>query len=85
MKLSMRMTKGYKLDLFIMLLSFIGWNMLSAFTLGILGLVFVNPYLYTTYAGYYNELKKNAIESGTISAAEFGEESAPVFESEFAN
>jgi len=85
MKLSMRMTKGYKGTLFVMGLSFIGWYMLSSLTFGILALVYVNPYMYTTIGGYYNELKKNAIESGTISAAEFGEEVSVVVEEEFAN
>jgi len=71
MKLSMRMTNGYKGQIFVMGLSFIGWYLLSALTFGILGLVFVNPYMYTTQAGYYVELKQKAIESGTIMADEF--------------
>ena len=85
MKLSMRMTKGYKGQLFVMGLSFIGWLLLGTLTLHILTIVFVGPYMYTTMAGYYNELKKRAIESGTISAAEFGEEVGAVVETEFAN
>lgn len=74
MKLSMRMTNGYKGEIFVMYLSFIGWYLLSFLTCGILALVYVNPYANTTYAGYYVELKRRAIESGTISPAEFGEE-----------
>ncbi|MCL1787763.1 MAG: DUF975 family protein [Defluviitaleaceae bacterium] len=80
LKLSMRMTHGYKMDLFVMFLSFIGWHLLSILTCGILSLVFVNPYLYSTHAGYYVELKKRAIESGAISPAEFGEDIEVVFE-----
>ena len=71
LKLSMRMTKGYKMDIFVMLLSFIGWSLLGLLTLGILNLVFVNPYLYTTFSGYYIELKAQAIANGIISAEEF--------------
>ena len=71
LKLSMRMTKGYKLQLFVMFLSFTGWYILGLLTLGILHIVFVNPYLYTTYAGYYVEIKEQAIADGTISAEEF--------------
>jgi len=85
MKLSMRMTKGYKGQIFVMYLSFIGWFLLGTLTLHILTIIFVGPYMSTTVAGYYNELKKNAIESGTISAAEFGEESSTVFEEVFTN
>ena len=84
-KLSMRMTKGHKGAIFVMALSFIGWYLLSGLTFGILALIFVNPYAYTTSAGYYNELKRNAIESGTISAAEFGMETAIVYEEAVVN
>ncbi|MCL2527126.1 MAG: DUF975 family protein [Defluviitaleaceae bacterium] len=70
LKLSMRMTKGHKMELFVMYLSFIGWSMLGGLTFGILNIVFVNPYLYTTCAGYYVELKQRAIASGEINAQE---------------
>ena len=66
LKLSMRMTKGYKGEIFIMQLSFIGWSLLSALTFGILGILYVNPYIYTSYAGIYAELKQSAILNGTI-------------------
>jgi len=70
-KLSMRMTQGHKMDLFIMYLSFLGWYILGLFTLNILNIVFTMPYAYTTMSGYYVELKQKAIDSGTISADEF--------------
>jgi len=57
LKLSMKMTYGYKADLFIMYLSFIGWGILSALTFGIVGIFYANPYFLTTNAGYYQELK----------------------------
>jgi uncharacterized membrane protein len=66
-KLSMRMTDGYKGELFVLDLSFIGWNMLSALTLGLLGILYVNPYYYTSKAGFYEELKTNAINTGSVS------------------
>ena len=69
-KLSMRMTKGYKGKLFVTALSFIGWLMLGALTFNILTIVFVMPYMYTTFAGFYEELKKKALETGAISASE---------------
>ncbi len=55
---SMDMTYGHKLDIFIMMLSFVGWWLLSALTFGILALVYVGPYTATSMAGLYEELKK---------------------------
>jgi len=70
LKLSMRMTKGYKGDIFVMQLSFFGWYLLNALTFGLLGIFYVNPYMYTSLAGLYEELKQNAIESGIVLAEE---------------
>ena len=72
LKLSIRMTQGHKMDLFVLLLSFIGWFILGALTLHILTVVFVLPYYYTTYAGFYTELKNKALATGVISQAELG-------------
>lgn len=66
-KISMRMTNGYKGELFVLDLSFIGWHLLSALTLGLLGLLYVNPYYYTSRAGFYEELKMNALNTGAVS------------------
>ena len=72
LKLSMRMTAGYKGELFVMYLSFIGWSILSVLTLGILGIVFVSPYFFLTCAGYFVELRDHAIRNGKISPEELG-------------
>ncbi len=66
LKISMRMTDGYKGDVFIMGLSFIGWQLLSVFTFGLLSVLYVNPYYYTSMAGLYQELKMNALNRGTV-------------------
>jgi len=71
LKLSMRMTQGHKMDLFVAYLSFIGWLLLSIITCGILAIVYVSPYMNVTFAGYYTKLKAKAIESGAVSAEEF--------------
>ena len=71
LKLSKRMTKGYRGKIFVMWLSFIGWHLLNVLTLGILGIFFVGPYMYTTMAGYFVELRNTAVASGTIHPAEF--------------
>lgn len=54
---SSKMMKGYKWDYFVLMLSFIGWDLLAIVTLGI-GYIGLNPYKETTYANYYLELKK---------------------------
>ena len=70
LKLSMRMTKGHKGKIFVMYLSFIGWGILTALTFGILCIFWTGPYMETSFAGMYDELKKNALSSGIVSAQE---------------
>lgn len=49
------MMDGYKGDLFMLGLSFIGWDMLNLLTLGI-GSFWLSPYKEATYAAFYREL-----------------------------
>ena len=70
LKLSMRMTQGYKADILVAELSFIGWLILGGLTFHILTALYVMPYMQTTMAGIYEELKDNALENGTISPEE---------------
>ena len=70
LKLSMRMTNGHKMKLFVMSLSFIGWFILGILTFGILLFVYVMPYFYATYAGYYVELRDKALADGIVSQEE---------------
>lgn len=65
------MTKGYKSDLFVLDLSFFAWYLLVACTAGI-AIIYVTPYVETTKAMYYENLKKHAIDSGLISPDSFG-------------
>lgn len=78
-KISKIITNGYKGDLFLMQLSFIGWRILSAFTVGIL-YIYVIPYIETTSAMYYENLKSNAINSGLVAPEAFGINPFPVSE-----
>lgn len=55
---SSEMMKGYKVDFFVLELSFIGWWLLAALTLGIGGL-WVAPYQKLTEANFYLSLKAN--------------------------
>ncbi len=70
LKLSMRMTDGHKGELFVAFLSFIGWHFLSTITFGIVGVVYAFPYMSTTMAGYYTELRDLALTNGIISTEE---------------
>jgi len=54
--LSKQMMTGNKWNAFVLDLSFIGWDILSGCTLGILGIFYVEPYRNLTYAALYEEL-----------------------------
>lgn len=57
LKKSRIMMKGYKMDYFIFILSFIPWLLLIIVTLGI-ATIYVTPYITVSTAIYYDELKK---------------------------
>ena len=56
--LSKTMMKGHKGEWFVMILSFLGWDILTAMTFGILS-IYTTPYKLHTFAGYYNAIKAN--------------------------
>lgn len=62
-ELSRIMMNGQKGSAFVLDLSFIGWQILSGLTLGILGILYVNPYIESTYAELYAVLRESAIQS----------------------
>ena len=53
---SRAMMKGHKFDFFWLLLSFIGWFLLGLLTLGI-GYLWLYPYMQTTAAAFYEDVK----------------------------
>lgn len=55
--ISREMMDGNKWDTFVLDLSFLGWELLSAVTLGIAGIFYVNPYEYATKAELYLKLR----------------------------
>lgn len=57
---SKEMMNGQKWNTFVLDLSFLGWDILNAFTFGLLGLFYVNPYKMLTGAALYKKLKGNA-------------------------
>jgi uncharacterized membrane protein len=70
LNLSKRMTNGYKGEIFVMYLSFIGWQILNAFTFGLLGIFFVEPYMNISLGGLFVELRGYSVASGAIHPAE---------------
>ena len=71
-ELSDQMTKGEKLDIFVLDLSFLGWILLGSLACGI-GVLFVNPYVEATNAELYAALKDKAYRNGLCTPAELGE------------
>lgn len=59
LRTSWEIMRGHKWELFVFGLSFIGWQILSGLTLGILGIFYVNPYREVSFGGYYRELSIN--------------------------
>lgn len=69
LKLSMAMTDGYKWQMFVLYLSFIGWALLAILTFG-LGFIFLTPYIQATRAALYVKLRDSAINNGLTSPEE---------------
>lgn len=63
--MSQKMMKGHKFELFCLLLSFMGWIVLSMMTLCI-GFFWLMPYMYTTLAAYYEDLKVEYESKATV-------------------
>lgn len=69
-KESMRIMEGHKMELFVIHLSFLGWQLLSLVTFG-LSTFYVTPYMSATVANFYENIK------GGYAAAE------PVYEYQY--
>jgi len=68
--ISKKMTDGHKGELFVLDLSFIGWDILTGITFGLVG-IYVLPYQYTTRALYYENFKIRAFQLGVMSEADY--------------
>ena len=62
--LSRKMMKGHKWQCFVFELSFLGWEVLGALTMGIFNVLYTNPYKTAAFTRYYAELRAEAIEKG---------------------
>ncbi|MCC3862811.1 DUF975 family protein [Terrisporobacter petrolearius] len=69
-EISKRMMKGNKWNTFVLDLSFLGWEILSGITIGILGIFYVNPYVQSTNAELYAYLREDALKNGYVSSSE---------------
>lgn len=56
--LSRKMMDGQKWKTFLLDLSFIGWDLLTLLTLGLVGVLYANPYQFSTGAELYQVLKE---------------------------
>lgn len=70
-KASMKLMDGHKMDLFLLSLSFIGWQILACLTVGI-GFLFLNPYMNAAYTVFYRSISGQQQEyTGYVPPVEF--------------
>lgn len=69
-EISKQAMNGRKWDAFVLDWSFIGWEILSAFTFGILNVFYVSPYIHATQAEFYSAVKAEAIQKGITDTIE---------------
>ena len=84
---SKKMMYGHKMRLFLLDLSFIGWALLCILTLGI-GLLWLYPYIETSHAIFYKELKAELypeMEDAGSTVAEDYADNGMEFNAEFEN
>ena len=62
--LSRRMMKGHKWQCFVFELSYVGWFILGAFTLGLTEILYSNPARTAAFSEYYAEYRRLALEGG---------------------
>lgn len=66
LSISKKITYGFKMDLFVLDLSFLAWYLLSLITGGI-ALIWILPYVQMTKTNAYHALMKNAFETNMLS------------------
>lgn len=72
---SSQLMKGHKMQYFWFALSFIGWYLLAALTLGI-GFLWLIPYYHTAKAAFYQELLEEEQKNNVVYLGETGKASA---------
>lgn len=85
-QISKAMTDGEKGNIFVLILSFLGWALIPAIVGGIfgyfnsligdmissIGMIFLYPYIHATFTELYVFLRDRAIQSGMVHPAELG-------------
>lgn len=71
--LSRKMMKGHKWQCFIFELSFIGWKILGMLTLGILDIVYTNPYMVASFSEFYVAIRQEAKSCGICGEHQLGD------------
>ncbi|MGI6664042.1 MAG: DUF975 family protein [Christensenellaceae bacterium] len=66
LQISSKIMHGHKMDLFIMHLSFLGWAILGGITCGLTEILYSAEYSAISFAGAYEELKRDALATGRI-------------------
>ncbi len=69
-EISREMMRGEKWNAFVLDLSFIGWNLLSAITFGIVGLLYSRPYQKSTWAELYKVNREKVLRNGSAAIEE---------------
>jgi len=69
-ELSEEMMRGHKWEAFVLQLSFIGWNLISSISGGLVGVFYVAPYYHATWTEYYSALKAEAQAKGLFAPHE---------------
>lgn len=70
LRLSIEMTRGHKMDIFLTMLSFFFWFCLEVITLDIVGIFYVEPYFNATKAEMYRFLRFEALQKGIAAPGE---------------
>ena len=82
-EISRQMMDGHKWEAFVLDLSFLGWQILSGCTMGIVGFFYVNPYMFATYAEFYTAVKSEAMQRGATNSIELPGVGYPEFTEQF--
>ena len=69
-RLSRQMMDGQKFEAFVLGFSFLGWDILSGITLGLVGIFYVQPYANLTYAAFYDTVSANHGHPARATAAQ---------------
>ena len=77
-RLSKILMDGYKWKSFVLDLSFWGWNILAAYTMVILGIVYVYPYMNATYIEFYSFTRAMALQKGLITPMDLPDYEPPM-------